>query len=524
MNNTHKYNGFKLISLEIRDSSLLSTKSILYNFLEEQDDQKNIYVSVLIGPNGTGKSNLFRIIIDLFKELYDLSIGNQRSYNVDGRFNLKYSIDNNIFEYTNIHRKDLDLTEINKSSKNPAYLLKNGNKIEFNLVQLPTSIVANSIMLTDKYPVYSNEKVFPIYKYLGVRNRPQNASTRSYVRKTVEFIVQQHQSTHFNNGLTKIARFLGLTRSMEIYYETSNTHIFFKGDLSPSNLANYFNDIRKRYKNSPTQPPYKLNYFNKIRKDGKLIEQICRFCNNLHKKKRLKDVPRSVIKRISYNLADANDITLLKEDFKSLEHLRELGLVYPPEIYLEKEGKYTLAESSSGEYHFLSAIVGLMASLENNSLVLIDEPEVSLHPNWQMQYLSFLREIFSESLYSTSQILIATHSHFLISDLKGKNSKIICLKRNEQIEIIDLPEGIDTYSWSAEDVLYNIFDVASTRNKFVAEKIADILDSLSKNEIDSVHKIQNDTYDTLVNLQKTLKDNDPLKEVVNAILTKVSIE
>jgi len=163
-----------------------------------------------------------------------------------------------------------------------------------------------------------------------------------------------------------------------------------------------------------------------------------------------------------------------------------------------------------------------MATIKTNSLVFIDEPEISLHPNWQMQYLSFIRELFSSSEYATSHILVATHSHFLISDLRGENSKIIGLKReNGKIEIMDLPLNLDTYCWSPDDILYNIFNVTSSRNKFVAENIANILDQLSKGSKLEANKISKGNYDTLTHLKETLKDNDPLREVVISILKKV---
>ena len=146
-----------------------------------------------------------------------------------------------------------------------------------------------------------------------------------------------------------------------------------------------------------------------------------------------------------------------------------------------------------------------------------------MHPNWQMQYLSFIRELFSNAEYATSHILVATHSHFLISDLRGENSKIIGLKREDgKIQIVDLPPDIDTYCWSPDDILYNIFNVTSSRNKFVAEIIANILDQLSKGSKNASNKIEKENYNTLIHLQETLKDNDPLREVVIAILKKVS--
>jgi len=149
----HEYEGFKLVSLELKDNKLMGKSSLSYNFIEPEDKQTEIYTTVLIGVNGTGKSNLFRIIIELFKELYDLSINGQRSYNVDGKFNLKFSLHGDIFEYRNMNPKSSLLNiepVLSYNEKRQAYLYKNGEKIEFIQAQIPIAIVANSIMLNDK--------------------------------------------------------------------------------------------------------------------------------------------------------------------------------------------------------------------------------------------------------------------------------------------------------------------------------------------------------------------------------------
>lgn len=245
----YKNNGLKLLSLELRENTLWGKNNIFYDFVDEADKQDAIYSTVIIGSNGTGKSNLFRVIIELFKELYDLSRNGKRAYNVDGRFNLKFSIHGDVYEYSNVIYSD-KLNDIQfLTSKNPAYLLKNSLKVEFNEIQLPIAIVANSIMLTDKFPVYNSDDVFPNYKYLGVRNRPQNASTRSYVRKTVEYIVREHNSDAFRYGLAKATKFLGLDSAIEIVYYTTNTVKFFRGVLTPKILDSYFQEIKNEYPN-----------------------------------------------------------------------------------------------------------------------------------------------------------------------------------------------------------------------------------------------------------------------------------
>jgi predicted ATPase len=494
----HKYEGFKLLSLDLRGNSLMGKSNLHYSFVDEKDKQNIIYTTVIIGANGTGKSNLFRIVIELLKELNDLSRGKSRSYNVDGNFNLKFSVNGDIFEYANIVSEGKSIENNNEPEKgNPAFLLRNGDKIDFELAQFPLAIVANSIMLTDKFPFFRKEKnedgeqvdAFPRYKYLGVRNIPQSASTRAYVRRTVEFIVEQFEKresnkTGFIAALKRATDFLELENSIDIFYYTSNNSKFFKGDLTPEGLDAYFEPIREKYPKPEDNPPFKLNQYLKIKEDRKLLQSICDFCNNLVNEDKLEKLPYkySSIRKITYNLIEPDLFERLNVEFPMLEHLRQLGMISSPEIQLKRAGGYSLQESSSGEYHFFSSIVGLMATVKpTNSLVLIDEPEISLHPNWQMKYLSFLRELFSHSEYATCHILVATHSHFLISDLKGDSSKIIGLKRaGREIEIIDMPKGIDTFGWSAEDVLYKIFGLRTTRNHYMEVDMRELLHSISE--------------------------------------------
>ena len=47
---------------------------------------------------------------------------------------------------------------------------------------------------------------------------------------------------------------------------------------------------------------------------------------------------------------------------------------------------------SSGEQHELVIIYELLFRTDNNAIILIDEPELSLHVDWQAKFLSDLQE------------------------------------------------------------------------------------------------------------------------------------
>ncbi len=68
---------------------------------------------------------------------------------------------------------------------------------------------------------------------------------------------------------------------------------------------------------------------------------------------------------------------------------------------------------SSGEQHEVVLLYQLLFKVKANSLILIDEPELSLHIAWQEQFLNDLAQI---TTLSSFDVLIATHSPQIISD------------------------------------------------------------------------------------------------------------
>ncbi len=68
---------------------------------------------------------------------------------------------------------------------------------------------------------------------------------------------------------------------------------------------------------------------------------------------------------------------------------------------------------SSGEQHELVLVYDLLFNTKPNSLVLIDEPEISLHASWQQEFLS---DIIRISNVTSLRFIIATHSPQIIHE------------------------------------------------------------------------------------------------------------
>jgi len=76
-----------------------------------------------------------------------------------------------------------------------------------------------------------------------------------------------------------------------------------------------------------------------------------------------------------------------------------------------------LKSLSDGEHQLLHSL-GLCLLFKNtNSLFLLDEPETHFNPEWRSSFISRLRECFADA-DDTHEMLITTHSPFLISDSK----------------------------------------------------------------------------------------------------------
>ena len=72
-----------------------------------------------------------------------------------------------------------------------------------------------------------------------------------------------------------------------------------------------------------------------------------------------------------------------------------------------------LTRLSSGEQHLLVLVYEMLFTDKARSLILLDEPEISLHVEWQLAFLEDLQKI---TAVASHQVLIATHSPQIVND------------------------------------------------------------------------------------------------------------
>jgi hypothetical protein len=211
----------------------------------------------------------------------------------------------------------------------------------------------------------------------------------------------------------------------------------------------------------------------------------------------------------SINFVQDNDMINLSHDSKYLLRLIELQFLTSPKITLYKDEEFDFEYASSGEKHLLFTLINITSKIKQNSLVLIDEPELSLHPNWQMSYIDTIKRIFYD--YSSCHFILATHSHYIVSDLEEDSSSIVVINSDEEkhtrtSQLINY----STYAWSAENILYNIFQVRTSRNFYFEMDLRNVINIIKEKSQDTV------TLSKLIDKLKkyTFDINDPLNLIL----------
>lgn len=77
---------------------------------------------------------------------------------------------------------------------------------------------------------------------------------------------------------------------------------------------------------------------------------------------------------------------------------------------------------NSGEKNLIIMLYDILFNAHEYSIILVDEPEISLNINWHYDFIDILKEIKELKLF---QYIIATHSPQIVND---NISKCIDLK------------------------------------------------------------------------------------------------
>lgn len=134
-------------------------------------------------------------------------------------------------------------------------------------------------------------------------------------------------------------------------------------------------------------------------------------------------------------LRDLADGKTTAEFFQDLESTYVSELIHEVRIRVKlqkNDGSVTFRELSEGEQQLLTVLGLLRFTAEEESLFLLDEPDTHLNPRWSVEYLQHIRDFLhvGDRSTPTSHVLLATHNPIAVAELLKEQVQIF--RRDEE--------------------------------------------------------------------------------------------
>jgi len=174
----------------------------------------------------------------------------------------------------------------------------------------------------------------------------------------------------------------------------------------------------------------------------------------------VKDI--AALRRLVGNQAPAQFFRDLESTYVS-ELIEEVRI----RVRLKKnDGSVTFRELSEGEQQLLTVLGLLRFTAEDESLFLLDEPDTHLNPRWCVDYISYLKQFIASGTKQeeTSHILLTTHNPLAIAELERGQVQILRMsKQDEHRKIVACyPEMAPRGMGYAAIVTSDMFGIASS--------------------------------------------------------------
>lgn len=175
--------------------------------------------------------------------------------------------------------------------------------------------------------------------------------------------------------------------------------------------------------------------------------------------------------------------------------LRKFKFIKKLDIFLSKNSSYfKLQDASSGELSLIATSLFIAANIKKSgTAIFIDEPENSLHPNWQQQYIKNLLNIFP---HSNIDLFIATHSPLLISGSINEHD-------------VSVLRSSGSYFYPVEPEIKNVekaymeqFGIVTPENNALSQLCIDLINDVECGDIqlaeavDTLNKYKSCSYDS----------------------------
>lgn len=426
---------------------LLNVKLInLFNiFNHDIDLNQEERITIITAPNGYGKTIALKAIYSLFNKKF--TFFNKLIFD-----KIIYTFDNN--QSIEIHKKNKE------NEQKIGFTLKESGKVIESFDYPSKKIMEN---LERAIPIHMLEDFTPPFIRRIAPNKWINESTKEVL--SIEDVLYQfneyipeHMTERFNVDIPQ--KTSEIFKAIEVYFiqeqrlvlrEPVSDHIMRREIVITDTIEKYSQELsilikQKIGEYAQITQSLDSSFPKRLFQQNSNTMQIDNLKDRLNalQEKRQKiseygllkvdddtsmfsDIPETDTKVLSLYLADneeklsvfdslVNKIELFTQilnerrfNFKSIEIDKEKGFIFKT----AHDSLLKLTDLSSGEQHEVVLLYELLFKAKENSLVLIDEPEISLHVVWQKAFLDDIQEIIN---LQKIDVVIATHSPQIIND------------------------------------------------------------------------------------------------------------
>jgi predicted ATPase len=472
------------------------------NDYEENFFGKNINVTAIVGKNGSGKSS----IIKNFDGMYFQHNKSLYLYRLKNKF---YS---NFFE---------------KSNKN---IEKSYNDILLHLKKIYIDKLFFLNIPQDKYHDWIYEE--NLYRK---SSKSKNQINAELFHKNILFFIMQGRCKYLKfYSPNKISIKTNLIKKTFGYLEIDLMQKINKNILKDEILKYciYIKSIELENENSGTVKKDILNFVN--------TDNILEYCKtkNIDKNFNLdtKEILDFIEKISEYlnkkiELESFNKFILQKNNYNIFYYLVEIGFI-GYELFDKNKSFNKLSTGEKTLFVDFCLIskeiydITIFNNENKNIIILLEEPDLALHPQWQKEYINILIEFFKLYKNIKFHIVLTTHSPFLLSDIPQQNIIFLDTDKNGNCKVVDgLNEKKETFGANIHTLLSDSFFIEDgLMGEFAKSKINEIINFHKiveqKRHKNCLKKIYEKRKDRFWNIQKIIGD-DYLKQVVKNHLVEI---
>lgn len=145
-----------------------------------------------------------------------------------------------------------------------------------------------------------------------------------------------------------------------------------------------------------------------------------------------------------------------------------------------------LCQLSSGQYLYTCTSINVVGELRENCLVVIDEPELFLHPTLEIEFISLLKAILEPF---KSKAILATHS---LSVVREVPSRCVHIFRHGEFGLDIVPPPFETFGGDMQRISTYVFGENSVSKPFEERLEALVVEHGSRELIRELHREVNE--------------------------------